>query len=260
MKAILLPAVMLFCVFEAQAQRGVVRIPVGAAISIPAAATLCADTIFANNSGFGTLTFPNSAAICQAVVIPVELTAFSVAMHSGATVLQWTTAAEQHCAGYDVQRALPGGDWQRLGFVAAHGTPQGASSYTFEDPVPAELQNPAILHYRLRIVDHDGSFSYSPVVDARREAWPATAELHAVFPNPASDRLRISYSLASGTQVRLAMYTMAGEEVRSLRREASAPAGTHLVTENIEALPSGTYVIELVAHGVRMTQRFHVQR
>ncbi|MBL0175193.1 MAG: hypothetical protein IPP94_08030 [Ignavibacteria bacterium] len=245
---------------EAQAQRGVVRIPAGSAITIPANATLCADTIFANNPGFGTLTFPNAAAICQAVVIPVELLTLSATPQDGDVLLRWSTASERNCAGYDVQRAGQDNDWRARGFVAPRGVAGEGASYTYADRLPADLHSGAVLRYRLRIVDNDGSFAYSPVVEVRPGALPASPQLHAAWPNPAADRLRIPFSLSVETPVRIAVYTVAGEEIRSLRREEFLPAGSHVLTADIAALRSGSYLLEFTADGIRGTQLIHVQR
>jgi type IX secretion system substrate protein len=55
------------------AQRGDIIIPASNAISVPAGAQICADRIYANNSGYGTLALADSSGICAgAIIVAIE--------------------------------------------------------------------------------------------------------------------------------------------------------------------------------------------
>ena len=242
------------------AQLGTISIPTGAEITVPIGAILCADTIFANNPGFGTLTYPNSNAICRAVVIPVELLSLSASYKNNTVALLWKVLHEQNCAGYEVQRASVDEHWQTVGFSPATSDRREEKSYTYVDRLSNDIQSNELLRYRLRLIDNDGSFDYSPVLEVQLAGVTGSVELCAPYPNPAADRLQIPFSLSGTSNVSIAIFNIAGEEVMRLRTGEPMPPGSHLVTANLEHLQNGTYIIELRVEGSRMTQTIVVRR
>lgn len=74
------------------------------------------------------------------------------------------------------------------------------------------------------------------------------------YPNPFNPMTRIDYSLAKAGFVSIKVYNMLGQEVATLvNREMSA--GSHFVGFNASNLPSGSYVYELNANGVRLSKK-----
>ena len=101
-------------------------------------------------------------------MLPVELTSFAATADGGAVVLSWTTASETNNAGFEVEHRS--GDaagtamssvWQRLAFVEGRGTAVEAQTYGFR----AEGLAPGTHRFRLKQVDYDGVFEYSPEVE-----------------------------------------------------------------------------------------------
>jgi hypothetical protein len=106
---LLLPAC-LFSLSIASAQRGDIIVPTGAEISVPAGAQICADRIFANNPGYGTLTIANASCLCAGMaIVPVELLALGAVYEHGTVAVAWRSAAERNCAGFEVQRGTRAG-------------------------------------------------------------------------------------------------------------------------------------------------------
>ncbi|MBN1560893.1 T9SS type A sorting domain-containing protein, partial [candidate division KSB1 bacterium] len=76
-------------------------------------------------------------------------------------------------------------------------------------------------------------------------------ELHQAFPNPFNMITSIRFTLAQEADVRMDVYNMAGQKVRTLATGAHLP-GTHTVRWNGEddrghAAPSGVYVCRLTS-------------
>ena len=123
----------------------------------------------------------------SAVVLPVSITAFSVAQQAGITKLEWTTASETNNSGFGIERSSNGVDFAQISFVASEG--EGGNSnlvlnYTTTDAAPLA----GIGYYKLRQVDIDGHVTYSSVksVTSFREAMN-----YRVFPNPATNLINI---------------------------------------------------------------------
>lgn len=239
------------------AQRGNVIIPVGQEISVPAGAQICADTIFANNPGFGTLTLANSSGVCAGtVIIPVELISLSAALRGHAVLLEWRTAAETNCAGYEVQRSVTG-DWRAVGYVAGNGTTTSERKYQYADDLTSELKSTTVLMYRLRMIDVDGSYSYSSEVEVH-PVGVGTFALFAPYPSPARERLTVPFTLPSEKSVSLAIYDLTGAIVTAVVIDRLFTGGFHVMTVNTTGLCSGTYLVEVRAGNERRTSLFGV--
>jgi uncharacterized repeat protein (TIGR01451 family) len=92
----------------------------------------------------------------------------------------------------------------------------------------------------------------------------AGAALHPGQPNPFNPRTRVQYTLDAAGPVELAVYDLAGRRVRRLER-AHLPAGTHEATwdgrdDRGRELPSGTYLIRLVAPGGTQSRKVMLVR
>lgn len=144
----------------------------------------------AANLASSTVTF-NVTSFSQTVLgtvgsspLPVELTDFTAEYKAGTVVVVWHTASEKNSQHFDVERSLDGRLFERIGTVAAAGTSTTPRAYTLTDPqLPAGA---AVLYYRLRQVDFDGTTSYS-VVRVVRPALATSAAHLSVYPNPTHD-------------------------------------------------------------------------
>ena len=146
--------------------------------SITSTGTLSSDSIFtlANNSGG---TNP----------LPVELTSFIASVSNLTTVLAWKTATEVNNAGFDVERKpLPNppltGEgtkgWGRVGSVAGAGTSNTPHNYSYTDNVGTA----GTYSYRLKQIDHNGTFTYSQEVQVQVGVAPKVFGLAQNYPNP----------------------------------------------------------------------------
>ena len=126
----------------------------------------------------------NLTIIALDAVLPVVLESFTALATPTASVdLKWTTSTEVDHAYFVLERSRDGSAWMRIDSLVGKGSIQSAHRYRSRDNAP----HPGANYYRLRQVDHDGSFSYSPVVAVD----VAAAEQVRVYPNPTADFLRI---------------------------------------------------------------------
>ena len=75
---------------------------------------------------------------------------------------------------------------------------------------------------------------------------PRTFALHPNFPNPFNPQTTIRFDIAQATPVRLRVFNAMGQQVATLVEGTYAP-GTHEVTFDASALPSGVYVYRIEA-------------
>lgn len=94
------------------------------------------------------------------VPLPLHLLTFTAVKTSAGMVdLVWTTTQEINSSHFEIERSLNGRSWIKIGTKAALGQQGAAETYSFTDPLPGNEAN----YYRLRIVDLDNRFDYSPV-------------------------------------------------------------------------------------------------
>jgi hypothetical protein len=186
--------------------------------------------------------------------LPVELARFTAATSGEAVTLRWSTTSEENNAGFDVERSTDGETFTTIGFEPGVGTTEEAQSYRFVD---REAPFATTLFYRLRQVDTDGTFEYSPVVEV--EVTPSTVALLPVAPNPVVGVANLRYELPEATAVRLQVFDLLGRRVATLA-DGEKPAGRHEVSWRSAGLASGTYFVRLQAGSTAQTQMLRLVR
>lgn len=87
--------------------------------------------------------------------------------------LAWATTWERDADRFEIQRGRNLSEFGTIGQVSARGTTDSRQLYTFSDDWP----DGGTTYYRLRQVDHDGSFNYSDIVAAVLDDETPTLQL-----------------------------------------------------------------------------------
>lgn len=162
------------------------------------------------------------------VVLPVELTYFRGKFNQNSVLLEWETATEVNNEGFEVQKSTDAKAWKMLDFVKGAGNTVNTVQYAWEDENPAA----GISYYRLKQMDFDGAFEYSPVVavDANTEKL----DLLSFYPNPAKGSVLINSAQVESNTLAVDVFDAAGRVVKSAIINAYEAL-------NIEDLTPGTY-------------------
>jgi len=240
------------------AQRGTITIPQGASISVPQSAVICADTIFANGTGHGTLTLADPSCLCSgSVVIPVEMLTFSATLQKGVVHLAWTTATETGNYGFEVQRNIDGA-WNTLGFVEGRGTTTNAHSYQFTDKLQDVQLETTQLRYRLKQIDLDGQYEYSPEVEVRLDGTLPQFALGS-FPAPCNDQMTVRLTVAETEATSIRLHDIAGHVVMIIAQDAVLAAGSHSMMVRTAEVPSGPYLLVVESREDRRTEKIVIR-
>ncbi|GIV62031.1 MAG: hypothetical protein KatS3mg044_0897 [Rhodothermaceae bacterium] len=175
--------------------------------------------------------------------LPVELASFTAVPDGEAVVLAWRTASETNNAGFEVQHDAAGA-WRTLAFVAGQGTTAEGHAYTHR----VEGLAPGTHRFRLRQVDFDGRFAYSPEVAVTVDV-PGAYVLAAPYPNPFRGATTLRVAVAETQPVRVAVYDVLGREVAVLHAGPMSGGTTHVLRFEAGGLPAGMYVVR--AEGAR---------
>lgn len=206
------------------------------------------DTGFDFATGFG-------LCVGTRAFLPVELTAFDVQADGDVAVLRWATATETNNSGFEVEHQrgdgtdAPDAGWQTLGFVEGAGTTTEAHAYRF---VTAPLE-PGLHRFRLRQVDFDGSFEYSPEVEVR-VAVQGAFRVGPAYPNPFERDAYIRLAVQRAQHVRVEVFDATGRSVAVLLDEHVPAQQVRTVEVEGNGLPSGLYYVRTAGETFATTQ------
>ena len=170
--------------------------------------------------------------------VPVELTSFTATANSGYVQLNWTTATETNNHMFEIQRQAADGEFFSIGFINGHGTTTEPQDYSYTD----RTVTTGTYTYRLKQIDYDGRFSYSPTVEV--DVLPTEFILEQNYPNPFNPTTNIRFGIPESGFVKLSVYNIVGEEVAVLVN-GNIEAGVHDITFDAGNLPSGPYFYKL---------------
>ena len=167
--------------------------------------------------------------------VPVELISFTGKVVDNKALLEWSTASEINNQGFDVEMSYDNQSFEKIAFIPGFGTSSEQHSYSYTVDKLLSEKN----YFRLRQVDFDGTFEYSPVVEVDG-LLPSEFYLAQNHPNPFNPATSIQFSLPVEASVKIQLFNMLGEKITEItNREFSA--GVHTINFAADGLSSGTY-------------------
>jgi hypothetical protein len=182
--------------------------------------------------------------ICNAIVLPVELSSFTAEVNEYEEVeIRWTTISEFNSSHFIISKSIDGNNWTELSSTEAAGTTQEEQNYVVYEEVPQQ-----ITYYRLTQYDFDGrKNAYDPVSISPKN----TASNWTIAPNPASNNNNVTISnLTSGLGL-LVITDMRGFQKEHV--EFNSVNGQFNYT--ISNFEKGIYLLTIQQNGISRTER-----
>jgi hypothetical protein len=168
-------------------------------------------------------------------VVPVELVAFNAKSIEHQILLYWHTASEINNTGFEIERSSNAKNWKTLGFVEGKGTILTPQQYEYLDKFP----NAGVNYYRLKQLDFDGKYEYSPIISMEHKDSKMDLSL---FPNPATNQLNL-IGIADGPY---RIFDLMGKIIRQ-----GVSIGNSI---DIATLPTGIYNLQVGEKTVRFVK------
>jgi hypothetical protein len=182
--------------------------------------------------------------------LPIEINSFNSNVTERQVNLSWTTKTEQNSSRFEIERSIVNangatGVWAAVGVVPASGSSNSPKKYSFtEKDLQAGKQQ-----YRLKLVDNNGSFKYSSVIETEI-AIPKNFEVSQNYPNPFNPSTRINYSLPFDSRVTVEVFNITGASIGQILNQEQS-AGYYSVNFNssglYKSIASGVYIYRVTA-------------
>jgi hypothetical protein len=189
-------------------------------------------------------------------VLPIELVSFSAAWSGKAPLLVWTTASEKNNAYFEVERSFNGKSFETVGHLVGAGTTTARTNYQFTD-VTLSHTAAAIVYYRLRQVDVDGTATYSPVRTVKVPLTPQGLQA-TVFPNPYEKTVAVQFNSSEAGSTMLIVQDALGKLV--FAKTVNTSAGLQEISlPEAAALPAGVYYLTVQQAGGKQVMKMSHQ-
>ncbi len=216
-----------------------------------------ADTVMLVNSSLASSGAVVSGS-CTAAQLPLDLVRFGVIKDGPRTArLQWTTVNESNVSRFEWQRSSDVRLFEPVGTVTAVGHSHEQTNYeAIDSNLP--LTTGSTLYYRLKMIDNDESFSYSPIRAVTFSDAGDPIQIN-VFPNPVIDgqlTIQVINGITEASVTELKITDMAGRSVLTAFDKLSSASPLML---QLTSLAAGTYVLTVQHEGQQVSQKIVIQ-
>jgi hypothetical protein len=173
-------------------------------------------------------------------VLPVELTIFTGYNDGSINVLNWTTASELNSLKFEVEKSTDAVNFEYIGERPAAGNSSIPLNYTLNDNHPVLGNN----YYRLKMIDRDGSFTYSEIIIIKVNEISSPADgIISVYPNPTNDKVNIIYQSGTNQKLNLDVFNAIGQSMFNATYEFNP--GLNTIILDAAQYAKGMYIINL---------------
>ncbi|MFC1558176.1 MXAN_6640 family putative metalloprotease [candidate division KSB1 bacterium] len=156
--------------------------------------------------------------------------------------LYWQAENESNIYGYEVEKSVDGTEFISIGYIPKENS--GNNTYRIVDTDSNNRKN----YYRIKILNIDGSYSYSRLLSVANSQH-FTFRLLQNYPNPFNARTIIKYELPVNGFVSLKIYSTNGQLIKTLINRNKS-VGFHQAewdgtNDNHQSISSGIYLYRL---------------
>jgi Secretion system C-terminal sorting domain len=198
-----------------------------------------------------------TSSIATSVVLPLELLDFKAVQEDKSVLLNWKTANERNVSHFEVERSTTAQNWITIAKISASDikNPLSFSKNTegayFSKDEDAFTQSNTVL-YRLKMVNQDGSFTYSKAITLQRTGDFSRLKL---YPNPAHNALQLTIESNKNTTQTIDIVDIIGKAWQQTTVNLSK--GQNQQTFDVQALPSGVYFLKMTDNkGINQTLKW----
>jgi hypothetical protein len=172
---------------------------------------------------------------CSSVLLPIKIVDFFGKQQGLTNDLKWQTSSELNSDYFLLEKSIDGTSFEFVTKVEARGNVNMKTGYIFTDVNPFYGGT----YYRLKMFELDGSYSYSKTIYIDFVVTSEKAIL--LYPNPAQDRLTLSYYTDGSSTLILEIIDVLGRVVE--QKQVSVEKGINNFDLNLGGYTAGTYLL-----------------
>lgn len=173
--------------------------------------------------------------------LPVQLVSFNAIRQINNAFLLWTTASETNNNYFAIERSLDGIIWKNIGQVAGNGTTNELHNYNFTDSnIEFLLTN--VIYYRLKQVDYNGNFVYSPIRQVTIGSSAVTSETKVWF-NRDEEWAVVQLERDANARLTITLLDLQGKAIASQQIETNP--GINQYNLDLQGIAKGMYVVNI---------------
>lgn len=172
------------------------------------------------------------------MILPIELITFSAIQEKSVVKLTWTTASEVNNEKFELEESQNGIAFQKIAEVMGNGTTLEEQKYTYD------IENPkyGLSYFRLKQIDFDGRFEYSPVISTNFKGYDK--QVGEFYPNPSeSGFVNLTYVSNTDKDVLFSVFDLTGKLVTTQIQRVLK--GNSISDLDFSDLSSGVYFVKI---------------
>jgi hypothetical protein len=175
--------------------------------------------------------------------LPLHLISFNASLINNTAKLVWNTASEVNVKEYSIEKSNDGTNYSSIAKVAAKNL--SSASYEYVDANVIAGVN----YYRLKMIDVDGSFTYSSIVTVNNKLIVASL---SVYPNPATTNNLVLSHAKAGENAIAKIIGLNGAVISTINVQKDAVQ----TSININNLSKGNYIISFYSNNSLQSTTF----
>ncbi|MBK7243367.1 MAG: T9SS type A sorting domain-containing protein [Saprospiraceae bacterium] len=197
------------------------------------------------------------AGIYPQSILPLTLISFNGYLEKDHTALNWITAVEENTDRFIIERKHASqSSFKSIGSVKAQGNSTVAKSYDFLD---YDIKLSGVYYYRLKMLDKDGSFTYSNVVSVVVNSKSANTSM-TVYPNPTREVININLNGLDKGDVQFSIVDLDGKIILNHEHTFKSTDLNHDLQIDIRNIPTGIYLLKMNIKDNILTEKIMITR
>jgi len=183
-------------------------------------------------------------------VLVTEVFALNAVLQTNNTNLNWTILTGEKIDNFEIERSTDNVNFTRIASMNQTVKINELQSFSYKDDI-AKV-NEDMIYYRIKARAATGKYTYSNVVLIRKAGMNIPLTL---MPNPASDKMVLSFYAENPDEVNIRMIDNTGKVVFTQKQKAVKGNNVIRLT-NLSRFSNGSYSMQVQVNNNLLTQRF----
>ncbi len=172
-------------------------------------------------------------------VLPLHSISLSTLLSNDNIAINWQTINETNVHHFEIERSTDGKSFVTIGSQTSNNINGTNGVYTFNESA-FNIQNTAIVYYRIKVIDINGAYTYSTISMLKLNKNSTLSVTNNLFVN----YVTFNYNASSSSTIQVSINNFSGNRVFSKSTKVSKGINS-LTIDNLDIIPSGAYILAI---------------